>query len=36
MASPAANADIPHKCVRKSGMLKIIEDLEARWAMLLP
>ena len=33
--SPAANADIANKGVRKSGMLKIIEVLDGRWEMLL-
>jgi hypothetical protein len=32
---PAVNADIPNSSVRKSGVLKIIEVLEGRWAMLV-
>jgi hypothetical protein len=31
----AVNADLPNSSVRKSGVLKIIEVLEGRWAMLV-
>jgi hypothetical protein len=33
--NPAVNADIPNSSVRKSGVLKIIEVLEGRWAILV-
>ena len=34
-SNPAVNADIPNSSVRKSGVLKIIDVLEGRWAMLV-